>query len=141
MLFSTVCEYSLRALSHLAAHGADGPVQVKDIAAAEDIPRHFLAKILNQLTYKGYVRAVRGPGGGFSLVNPPTETTASDIIEAVDGLDMIRRRCVLGLDFCRDDQPCPMHEAFHEYREEFLARIGGVSLADMAETIVRKRGA
>ena len=140
MLFSTVCEYSLRALAHLAAHGSEGPVQVKEIAAAEDIPRHFLAKILNQLTYKGYVRAVRGPGGGFSLVEPANETKASDIIEAIDGLATIRKRCVLGLDECRDDQPCPMHDAFHEYRESFLARIGDVSLEAMGENIRMKRG-
>ena len=53
MFFTTVCEYALRALSHLAVYGDGRPVQVKDIADSESIPRHFLAKILNQLTYKG----------------------------------------------------------------------------------------
>ena len=141
MLFSTVCEYALRALTHLAAHGSAGPIQVKDIAEAENIPRHFLAKILNQLTYKGYVKAVRRPGGGFSLVQGADAIQVADVIEAVDGLASIRRRCVLGLDHCRDDAPCPMHDAFKEYRETFLNRIGGVTLADMASTIVRKRHA
>jgi Rrf2 family protein len=139
MLFSTVCEYALRALTHLAAHGGEGPVQVKQIAEAEDIPRHFLAKILNQLTYKGYVRAVRGPGGGFSLVNPAEETRVADIIESIDGFETIRRRCVLGLDTCQDHQPCPMHDAWKRYRETFLAHIDSVTLSDMSETLVRKR--
>ena len=139
MFFTTVCEYALRALTHLAAYGQGRPVQVKEIAETEDIPRHFLAKILNQLTYKGLVKAMRGPGGGFTLVHPPDEIFVKDVIEAIDGLESIRRRCVLGLDECRDDQPCPMHDSWKGFRETFLGGIGGLTLASMADTMTRKR--
>jgi Rrf2 family protein len=141
MLFTTVCEYAIRALTHLAVYGADGPVQVKDIAEAEDIPRHFLAKILNRLTYKGLVRATRGPGGGFRLTRPSSEILVKDVVESIDGFEAIRRQCVLGLDECSDVQPCPMHESWSAFRERFLGTVGGLSLAELGETLLRKRGA
>lgn len=141
MFFTTVCEYAIRALTHLAVYGGDGPVQVKDIAEAEGIPRHFLAKILNQLTYKGLVRALRGPGGGFLLTMPPEEILVNDVVEAIDGFEAIRRRCVLGLDQCSDEQPCPLHEAWGGFRETFLGRVGGLSLTEMGEVLTRKRKA
>ena len=139
MFFTTVCEYALRALTHLALHGNGRPVQVKDIAETEGIPRHFLAKILNQLTYKGLVRALRGPGGGFLLTKPADEIFVKDIVEAIDGYEQIRRRCVLGLDECRDDQPCPMHDSWKSFRERFLGGVGGLTLASMGESLDRKR--
>ncbi len=139
MFFSTVCEYGVRALTHLAAYGGSGPVQVKDIAEAENIPRHFLAKILNQLTYKGLVKATRGPGGGFQLLKPPDEIPIGEIIEAIDGFGTLRNRCVLGLDECRDDQPCPMHNVWKKFREPFLGQVQDITLANMASTITQKR--
>lgn len=139
MFFSTVCEYGVRALTHLAAYGDNGPVQVRDIADAEKIPRHFLAKILNQLTYKGLVKATRGPGGGFRLVATPEKVLLTDIIEAIDGFDALRNRCVLGLDDCRDDEPCPMHGSWKTFRESFLSQIGDLTLAQMADTLLHKR--
>ncbi|GJM45631.1 MAG: hypothetical protein DHS20C21_24730 [Gemmatimonadota bacterium] len=139
MIFSTVCEYGIRALTHLAAYGESGPVQVKDIAEAEQIPRHFLAKILNQLTYKGLVKASRGPGGGFQLLKSADEIEIGEIIEAIDGFETIRDRCVLGLDACSDKDPCPMHEQWHGVREPFLQQVSTLTLAALGDTILHKR--
>jgi Rrf2 family protein len=139
MLFSTVCEYALRALTHLAVYGKNRPLQVKEIAEAEEIPRHFLAKILNQLTYKGLVKATRGPGGGFRLTRPPAEILVKDVVDSIDGFEAIRQRCVLGLDECNDAQPCPMHETWSGFREHFLGAVKGLSLEPLGDTMERKR--
>jgi len=139
MFFTTVCEYAIRALTHLAVYGEDRPIQVKEIAEAEKIPRHFLAKILNQLTYKGLVRALRGPGGGFLLTKPAGELYVKDIVEAIDGFDAIRRRCVLGLDECQDEEPCPLHESWKTFRETFLDGVSELTLENMGKNLQHKR--
>jgi Rrf2 family protein len=139
MLFTTPAEYALRALTYLAAKSDGRPVQVKDIAEAEGIPRHYLAKILNQLAGRGLVRATRGPGGGFLLTRPAEEISAVDVLESIEGMDSIRRRCVLGLDECSDDQPCAIHDSWTRYREVFLREVSRASLAAMARTLVQKR--
>lgn len=141
MLFTTVCEYAIRALTHLALYGGGKPVQVKEIAEVEQIPRHFLAKILNQLTYKGLVKATRGPGGGFVLTKPASEVKVKEIVDAIDGFETIQRRCVLGLDDCNDRQPCPMHDTWSGFRTRFLATISDMTLDQLGETLGRKRQA
>ena len=141
MLFTTVCEYAIRALTHLALYGHGKPVQVKEIAEIEKIPRHFLAKILNQMTYKGLVRATRGPGGGFVLTKPAAEIEVKDIVEAIDGFESIQRRCVLGLEDCNDQQPCPMHDTWAAFRTRFLGSISGLTLEQLGESLSQKREA
>lgn len=139
MFYSTSCEYALRALTHLAMVTTGSPIQVKEIATEEGIPRHFLAKIMNQLTYRGIVKAFRGPGGGFILTKPATELFIHDIIDAIDGSESIRKRCVLGLDACSDLAPCPMHEMWRGCRDEFMGRVERLSLQQLADSLRAKR--
>jgi Rrf2 family protein len=139
MAFSTVCEYAIRALTRLALAEEGGRVQSQEIADSEGIPRQFLAKILGQLRDKEWVRAYRGPGGGYALAKPPTEICVMDVVNSIDGRDSIRRRCVLGLDDCNDSQPCPMHDTCRGFKELYLSKLSSMTLATMAETVARKR--
>ena len=74
---------------------------VKQIAAEEEIPAHFLAKILQQLARKGLLRSSKGPTGGFLLRVPPDEVRLLDIVEALDGLSEYEK-CASGLAECSD---------------------------------------
>ena len=60
MFFTTVCEYGVRALTHLAAFGGSGPVQVKDIAEAdaralaladESVAKHMAGKEIRKVIF------------------------------------------------------------------------------------------
>ena len=139
MPFSTVCEYALRALTHLAVTDDDRPIRADEIAVSENIPGHFLSKILNELTHKGFVQGTRGPGGGFVLARPANEILVMDVITSIDGADSISRRCVLGLDDCSDDQPCPLHDTCKGFKEVFIESVRLLTLQSMGEMLVRKR--
>jgi len=67
---------------------------VKNIAEQEQIPAHFLAKILQQLARKGLLRSSKGPTGGFAMRVDPAEVRLLDIVEALDGcaLPAVRQR-------------------------------------------------
>ena len=131
-MFTTVCEYTIRALVRLAREQGEGPVQVKVIAAKEDIPRHFLAKILNQLTYRGLVKAFRGPGGGFILSRQADTISVLEVVDAVDGPD-VRHTCLLGLPGCGEENHCPLHDTWERARSQFLAEIGRTSIQALAD--------
>ena len=135
MFYSTSCEYALRALTHLALSDSPAPIQVKDIAEAESIPRHFLAKILNQLTYKELVKAMRGPGGGFRLSRGAAEITVGEVIDAIDGIENLRNRCILGLDACKNGAACALHDQWVRCRNEYLDSTNTLSLAKLATTM------
>ena len=49
MIYSRSAEYAIRAFVHLAQVNEGKYAMVKNIAEQEDIPAHFLAKILQQL--------------------------------------------------------------------------------------------
>ena len=67
-MFSQACKYAIRAVLYLAVHASEGKkVGVKDIAAALDVPKYFLAKILQQLSRNNLISSTKGPSGGFFL--------------------------------------------------------------------------
>jgi len=110
MIYSRSSEYAIRAFVHLAQVPAGKYAMVKQIAAQEDIPTHFLAKILQQLARKGLLRSSKGPTGGFSLRVPADEIRLVDIVEALDGLSEYEK-CASGLAECSDDMPCALHDS------------------------------
>jgi len=57
----------------------------KTVAEKEQIPAHFLAKILQELTRKGMLRSSKGPSGGFALRTPASQIRLLDLVEALDG--------------------------------------------------------
>ncbi|WP_225974164.1 RrF2 family transcriptional regulator [Arachidicoccus ginsenosidivorans] len=68
MLFSKTCEYAIRACIYIAQQsGEDKKVAIKEIAKGIDSPEHFIAKILQNLSKKGFINSVKGPNGGFYM--------------------------------------------------------------------------
>jgi len=85
MRLTAKSEYGLLALIDLAAARDNGPVSVRDLAARRDIPQAFLEQLLATLRRAGLVTAVRGARGGFTLMREPSEITALDVVEALEG--------------------------------------------------------
>ncbi|HAA26176.1 MAG TPA: Rrf2 family transcriptional regulator, partial [Ruminiclostridium sp.] len=49
------------------------------------IPKKYLEQIFLQLKGAGYVRSIRGPGGGYELAKNPAEINIAEIIRLIDG--------------------------------------------------------
>ena len=84
MNLTAKADYAVRAAVELAAH-PDGPLTSEAIAAAQDIPKAFLASILQDLRRAGLVHSRRGADGGHRLVGPPEEVSVADVVRAIDG--------------------------------------------------------
>ncbi len=137
MIYSKSSEYAFRALTYLAIH-SDRTSMVKDIAQAESLPAHFLAKILQNLCRAGLVRSFRGPTGGFQLDRPANQITLYDVVHAIEHLSL-EERCAVGLEQCRDDVPCPMHDMFKGLRQRILRYLKDNTIADLAEALKLKK--
>jgi Rrf2 family transcriptional regulator, iron-sulfur cluster assembly transcription factor len=138
MIYSRSSEYAIRAFVHLARAPSGSYVMVKHIAAAEGIPTHFLAKILQQLARKGLLRSSKGPTGGFALRTPADEIRMVDIVEALDGLGEYQK-CAAGLSECSDEMPCPMHDAWKALRSRIMDYLGRNTIEDLAKALEQKR--
>src|SRR3990172_6230061 len=99
VLFSRQCEYALQAVLYLALQPEGVRTSIRDLSKRIQIPHHFLAKILQQLVYKGLLRSQKGPTGGFSLDRPAKAITLFNIVEAIDGVEFTTK-CVLGFPEC-----------------------------------------
>lgn len=139
MIFSSTCQHALRALIYLSVHQARWPVLVREIAQEEGIPRPFLSKILHDLNKRGLVASSKGPGGGYSLAHDPKDIRLSDVVQAVDGVSDLDSTCVLGLDECRDDAPCALHDFWKTFRIQYAGAMDGLTLKDAAVMLTRKR--
>lgn len=68
---------SLKTLCCLAS--ADGPVQAHQIAEAADLPPAQTAKILQLMTWAGFIESRRETNGGFWLVMPADKIRVMDV--------------------------------------------------------------
>jgi len=117
-IFSKTCEYAMRAVFFIAHKTAEGGrVGIKEIAVGIDSPEHFLAKILQDLSRRGVIQSAKGPNGGFFVDDVILNMPLASIVEAVDG-DGIFTGCGLGLEYCSEENPCPIHHEFKAIRNQ-----------------------
>ena len=84
-MISTKGRYALRMMLDLAMCGGDELVPLKDIAERQDISIKYLEQIVSALSKAGYVRSVRGTGGGYKLAKAPEEYTVGMILRLTEG--------------------------------------------------------
>lgn len=134
-IFSKTCEYGIRAVFFIAHRTADGGrVGIKEIAVNIDSPEHFLAKILQDLSRKGIVQSVKGPNGGFFLDAKSRKKPLARIVEAIDGEDVFTG-CGLGLEYCSETNPCPLHHEFKKVRNQLTKLMEQTTIGQFNEDL------
>jgi Rrf2 family protein len=138
MIFSNATEYAIRGLSELAGRNATGSVLLDELVSGTDLPRDFLAKIFQKLVRAGLLRSAKGRGGGFALARAQHEITLMDIIEAIEGPQLMDK-CVVGLARCNDAMPCSQHDLYKPIRQRLKDYLRTTTLADMAASLRSKQ--
>ncbi|MDO8282097.1 MAG: Rrf2 family transcriptional regulator [Thermodesulfovibrionia bacterium] len=100
-------DYAVRCLIHLSGT-PDEVVVIDEIAGIRDVPRSFLAKILQKLSKAGIVTSYRGVKGGFQLARKPKDITLLDVVEAIEG-PVAMNKCVVDREFCDLSRTCSVH--------------------------------
>ena len=122
-MFSNSGKYAIRAVLYLALNTDERhKMKAEDIAKALSIPKAFLAKILQQLNRSKMVSSAKGRNGGFYLSEENRANNLLQVIEAIDGPTTLNN-CILGLENCSDQVPCPYHEAVSGFRKEFYLQL------------------
>jgi Rrf2 family protein len=136
IIFSRQCEYALQAVSYLALQPEGKNTSIKDLARKLHIPYHFLAKILQNLTYKKLLVSQKGPSGGFALALNPDKITLFHIVEAIDGVGF-SNTCVMGFPECSGKSPCAVHNQWAKMREGIYSMLVSENIAEMAKAMKR----
>lgn len=128
MIFSKTCEYALQAMIYLAV--VKKKAGIAEISNQQELPSHYLSKILQSLVKAKIIQSAKGPTGGFWLSKPADQVPLTDIIEAIDGLEPLEQ-CGLGLKKCDNDNPCAIHHSFKPHREAILELFYKTTLEDI----------
>jgi Rrf2 family protein len=131
MLYSRSAEYAIRALVHLACLPEGKFAMTRAIAEQEDIPVHFLAKILQELTRKGMLRSNKGPTGGFTLRIPPQQIRLLEIVEALDGKSLAESAGQIPWNL----------DNWNTLHSRIMESLGQSTVAGVAQALVEKRDA
>jgi Rrf2 family transcriptional regulator, iron-sulfur cluster assembly transcription factor len=131
MQLSTKGRYAVMAMTDLALRASDKAVSVAEIATRQQISQAYLEQLFARLKRRGLVTAQRGPGGGYRLARPATETTVADVVTAVDE-PLRATRCAGGAVGCmREGARCLTHDLWDETGRRIQAYLASVSLADV----------
>jgi Rrf2 family transcriptional regulator, iron-sulfur cluster assembly transcription factor len=116
-MFSASCHYGLQAMFYIALHSTDEKnVELSEIAHEQSIPKHFLSKILQLLVRNKLLISMKGPNGGFRLSRPSREISLLEVVAAIDGLDIFNK-CGIVYKECDDNDQCPIHTEYKNFRE------------------------
>ncbi|MEH2071276.1 MAG: Rrf2 family transcriptional regulator [Nostoc sp.] len=89
MELSCKSEYAILALLEIAAHYESGePLQIREIAAQQNIPDRYLEQLLATLRRGGIVKSQRGSKGGYLLTREPRKIFLLEILECLEGLEV-----------------------------------------------------
>lgn len=135
-MFSKTCQYAIRAVIFISKKSSEGErVGIKEIAKGIDSPEHFIAKILQDLRKKGLVHSFKGPNGGF-FIEEDSDSTIADIVKAIDG-EKVFSGCGLGLDYCSESKPCPIHNEFKAVRDELYRILSQAKVGMFNENLLK----
>ncbi len=134
-MFSRSCEYALQSILYICLHSQEGKaIGLKEISATQQVPLHFLSKILQQLVKGKVLNSMKGPNGGFSLNVPPDKLKLIRVVEIIDGLDIFNR-CGIGLKQCSDKTPCPIHFEYGVVKEKIMQLLTEKSLDELCKDV------
>jgi Rrf2 family protein len=114
-------DYAIRCVLHLAESDKD-VVMINEIAAHRDIPKSFLAKILQTLAKAGIVESLRGVQGGFRLARKPSHISLLDIVEAMEG-PVAMNICAVDKKKCSFSSTCVVHPVWVDIRKDVEDRL------------------
>lgn len=88
MELSNKSEYALLALLELAnCYQTGDSLQIRQIAALQDIPNRYLEQLLATLRRGGLIKSIRGAKGGYVLARDPRKITILDAFNCIEGAD------------------------------------------------------
>ncbi len=137
MELSSKSEYALLAMIELAIAYPNGePLQIRQIAAQQDIPDRYLEQLLASLRRCGLVRSQRGARGGYLLAREPWKINLLEVVNCIEGLDAQPSDEATN---AKTIESATVHDIWQEAGQAAFAVLQGYTLQDLAEKCKAKR--
>jgi len=118
MQLTTHTDYSLRLLIYLGLSRDKAPATVQEIALSYGISANHIAKGAQTLTRLGYVKSLRGRGGGLVLAGDPERISVGEVDRQTENLKPARRLRRESMP-ARSTRPAPRKKGWAGRRRRF----------------------
>lgn len=134
-MFSNSSKYAIKAVLYLALNSNEKKkIMVKDIAEPINVPQAYIAKLLQELSRQNVISSTRGPKGGFYLSEKDKKQPLQRIIHVIDGEKRLTS-CLLSLEKCNEEKPCPLHKMASPLRAKLLNSLANKTIFDLAKDV------
>ena len=135
-MISNSSKYALIAVLYLAVNSSkEQKVLAKDLSSNTGVPQAYLSKLMQELTRHHLISSVRGPNGGFYLTDENRNVHLIDIINVIDGENRLNT-CILSLNRCDVEHPCPLHHLMGCTKNELLQKFEETKVQDLMGDII-----
>jgi len=122
-------DYAIRALLQAASAGGEY-VSSSKIAIEEDIPLHFVRRILQELVKAGYLLSREGSGGGVKLNKAPDKITIREILNLFQG-DIQITSCMFRRKICSKRATCVLRKRIQGIERKVIEEFSAFTIQDL----------
>jgi Rrf2 family transcriptional regulator, nitric oxide-sensitive transcriptional repressor len=126
-------DYALRMLIQLGVHN-DRLVTVSETARAYQVSKNHMMKVAHRLCQEGFVKTVRGNGGGLRLAMRPSEIGLGEVVRRMENdfslVGCFEPRC----EDCRISSACLLRSALRNALRAFHETLDEYTLQDLLVT-------
>lgn len=105
---------------------------LSEVAQSQGISHAYLEQIALDLRRAGLLHSQRGVRGGYYLAGAPEDTTAGDVIRALEGT-ILPIQCVADETCvpCAMEEGCSARGIWEEVRDRLVETLDSITLADL----------
>lgn len=129
MILTNTTEYALRILAFMMKE----PEKMYSASYLIDelkISDKYLRRIMTNLSKAGFIKSIQGREGGYVFNKDTDKIFVSDVIDVTEGLSK-HLACVLGLEYCSNENPCALHVVFQDIKNEFVRKATSLPLSEL----------
>jgi Rrf2 family nitric oxide-sensitive transcriptional repressor len=132
MKLTVYTDYTLRVLMYLSLRHESGALTtIEEIAAAYDISRNHLMKIVHQMGAAGLLETVRGRSGGVRLARDPAAISIGMVVRLAEGDFSLVECFEAGKENCCTISPaCNLTRGLRRALDAFMFELDRMTLRD-----------
>ena len=133
-------DYAVRALSYLAGQPAGKVISRPEFEKKQDIPSHYLSKIMKDLVAGGLVHSHIGSRGGFSLARSAETISIKEVYETVERPIVLMECIEKRAGYCPYCSVCTQISVWDRAQSLLANYLASVTISDIADqTGLRER--
>jgi Rrf2 family transcriptional regulator, nitric oxide-sensitive transcriptional repressor len=131
MQLTTYTDYALRVLIYLAMRQTQ-LATITELADFFSISRNHLVKVVHKLGVKGFIKTVRGKGGGICLARAPQDINIGVVVREFEGnFFMVECFNPQKQGHCAIQPTCGLTAVLHNALKQYMTVLNETSLSDV----------